>query len=54
MVTVLLLAFLATLAFGFVLPVLVLFFEVVGAWYDHLSERLETAATRFCAKRGWH
>ena len=54
MVTVLLLAVLATLAFGFALPVLILFFEVAWAWYENLFDRLETAATRFYAKRGWY
>ena len=54
MVTVLLLAILATLALGFALPVLALFFEVAWAWYANLFDRLETAAARFCAKHGWY
>lgn len=50
---VLLLSILATIAFFAVMPFLCVFFEVVGAWYDNLFDRLELAADRFCCKRGW-
>lgn len=50
---VLLLSILATIAFFAVMPFLIIFFEVVGAWYDTLFDRLEAAAERFCCKRGW-
>lgn len=35
------------------LPFLFVFFEVFGAWYDSLFNRLEAATERFCQKRGW-
>lgn len=50
---VLLLSILATLAFFAVMPFLIIFFEVVGVWYDNLFDRLEAAADRFCTKHGW-
>lgn len=48
-----LLAILATIAFFVVMPFLIIFLEVIGAWYDNLFDRLEIAAERFCWKRGW-
>ena len=35
------------------MPFLIIFLEVVGAWYDNLFDRLEAAADRFCIKHGW-
>lgn len=54
MLTVLLFSILATLAFFVAMPFLIIFFEVVGGWYDSLFDRLERAAARFCARRGWY
>ena len=45
---------LAILATFIVLPLSVIFLEVVGAWYDHVFYRLELAAERFCRARGWY
>lgn len=50
---VLLLSILATIAFFAVMPFLIVFFEVTGAWYETLFDRLELAAERFCRERGW-
>nr|DAS47689.1 MAG TPA: ETC complex I subunit conserved region [Caudoviricetes sp.] len=48
-----LLAILSILATVIVLPLSIIFLEVVGAWADHMFDRLETAAARFCWKHGW-
>lgn len=50
---VLLLSILGTIAIFAVMPFLFVFFDVVGAWYDTLFDRLEAAADRFCRERGW-
>lgn len=50
---VLLFPILATIAVFAVMPFLFVFFDVVGAWYDTLFDRLEAAADRFCRERGW-
>nr|DAN88995.1 MAG TPA: hypothetical protein [Caudoviricetes sp.] len=50
---VVILAILASLATLAGLPFLFVFFEVVGAWYDSLFDRLEAVAERFCQERGW-
>lgn len=50
---VLLLSILATIAFFAVMPFLIIFFEVVGAWYDNLFDRLEATVDRFCIKHDW-
>ena len=52
-IIVLLLSILGTMAIFAVMPFLFVFFDVVGAWYDALFDRLEAAADRFCRKRGW-
>lgn len=49
-----LLLILSILATFFVLPLSIIFLEVVGAWADHVFDRLERAADRFCYKRGWY
>lgn len=48
-----LLFFLSIPALGLGLPLLAIALEVIGAWYDNLFDRLETAAERFCVRRGW-
>jgi len=53
MLIVLLFSILATLAFFAVMPFLIIFFEVVGVWYDNLFDRLEATVDRFCIKHGW-
>ena len=49
-----LIAILSILATVIVLPLSIIFLEVVGAWADHVFDRLELAAERFCRARGWH
>ena len=49
-----LLAILSVLATVIVLPLSIIFLEVVGAWADHVFDRLELAAERFCRARGWY
>lgn len=46
--------FLSALALYLGMPLLCIFFKVVGAWEDHLYDRLSLAADRFCEKRGWY
>lgn len=45
--------FLSALALYLGMPLLHIFFKVVGAWQDRCFDRLETTVTRFCRKRGW-
>ena len=45
---------LSILATFIILPLSIIFLEVVGAWYDYVFDRLETAAVRFCNRCGWY
>lgn len=53
MLAILLFSILATIAVFAAMPFLFVFFEVVGAWYDNLFDRLEVAADKFCRERDW-
>lgn len=50
----LLILVLGTIAFLVGMPLLILALEVLGAWFDHWLDRLETAAVRFCRRRVWY
>lgn len=53
MLVVLLFSVLATIAVFAAMPFLLVFFEVVGVWYENLFDRLELAADMFRRERGW-
>ena len=52
--TFLLILVLGTIAFLVGAPLLAAFLEVVGAWFEHWSGRLEAAAVQFCRRHGWY
>lgn len=53
MLTFLLAMIIASAALCFATPLLCIFLDVVGDWWEYWLDRLETAAVRFSRKRGW-